>query len=148
MAFFNCRKCGKEYDFTLLNCPHCGGQTKRTISTKFILGIIIAIFIVGIMGELNRDKSTNSNYEYDYRSEAIYASRDLMEQRLKAPATADFQSTSEAKYQTYQENGEQLYTVTSYVDAQNSFGANIRTHYAITMRHSGTMWYLVDINTW
>jgi hypothetical protein len=49
---------------------------------------------------------------------------------LKAPSTADFPSYSE---QAISHSGA-LWTVNSYVDAQNSFGAKLRTRYTCTAR--------------
>lgn len=35
--------------------------------------------------------------------------------------------------------------VNSYVDSQNGFGANVRTHWKATVKHHGTEWELVDL---
>src|SRR5882672_11033891 len=47
-------------------------------------------------------------------------------ERLKAPATADFQSNGDADVRNM---GGGKYRVFSFVDSQNSFGANIRTKF-------------------
>lgn len=40
------------------------------------------------------------------------------------------------------------YTVIAYVDAENSFGANVRTDYIYTVRYShGRSYRLVDLQT-
>jgi hypothetical protein len=58
--------------------------------------------------------------------------------RLKAPATADFQSCREAKVapQTEADKGGG-YAVFSHVDVQNSFGAKIRTSYLAVVQYAG-----------
>jgi membrane protein involved in colicin uptake len=48
---------------------------------------------------------------------------------LKAPKTATFADHSDVR-----NLGKGTYEVSSYVDSQNSFGAMIRTHYAITLK--------------
>jgi hypothetical protein len=54
--------------------------------------------------------------------------QEQVEATLKAPATADFQSCVWHQSQvTYAGNGH--YTFSSWVDAANSFGAQIRTYY-------------------
>lgn len=50
---------------------------------------------------------------------------------LKAPRTADFPWGAQASF-----NGKTA-TVASYVDAENSFGALIRTHYVCTVEYTG-----------
>lgn len=62
--------------------------------------------------------------------EARTQCQDLVEQRLKAPKTADFPwLDGEWKY-TPVDGG---YKVESYVDAENSFGAQIRSHFGCTV---------------
>lgn len=75
-----------------------------------------------------------------------YGAQDVCEQfvekRLKAPATADFQNT------TTTSSGNQ-WTVEGDVDAENSFGAQIRNHYVCVVKPTdaaGTNWQLVDIS--
>ncbi|WP_035121250.1 hypothetical protein [Corynebacterium freneyi] len=62
--------------------------------------------------------------------EARTQCQDLVEQRLKAPKTADFPwLDGEWKY-TPVDGG---YKVESYVDAENSFGAQVRSHFGCTV---------------
>lgn len=62
--------------------------------------------------------------------EARTQCEDLVEQQLKAPKTADFPwLDGEWKY-TPVDGG---YKVESYVDAENSFGAQIRSHFGCTV---------------
>jgi hypothetical protein len=70
----------------------------------------------------------------------------FVKDRLKAPASADFAE--------YRDEGTSVtktgktYTVIGYVDAENSFGANIRTNYVCTVRYqSGRTYRLVDLQT-
>ena len=51
--------------------------------------------------------------------------------RLRAPATASFAGSSAT---TVTKSGDDTFRVRSYVDAQNGFGANIRTHYTCVVR--------------
>ncbi len=65
-------------------------------------------------------------------------------ERLKAPSTSDIaeygdRGTSVTKIG-------KTYTVIAYVDAENSFGASIRTGYVCTVRYvSGRSYRLVDL---
>lgn len=65
--------------------------------------------------------------------DAYRVCRDAMRDRLKAPATAEFQSAYEAAI-TQQDT---YYFVESWVDSENAFGALLRTHYTCTVQHVG-----------
>jgi|TARA_X000001388_G_scaffold3203_7_gene2359 hypothetical protein len=79
-------------------------------------------------------------------TEAILVSRDFVEDRLRAPSTADFPSTnSEGVRSRYL--GNCTHEVWAYVDAQNAFGAQIRTKYYAKLKNpdgAGT-WYVVEL---
>jgi len=51
---------------------------------------------------------------------------------LRAPSTADFPWIVEAML-----IGGDVYITNSYVDAQNGFGAQIRTNYSCTVKYNG-----------
>lgn len=61
---------------------------------------------------------------------AIVVCEDFVEDRLKAPATADF-SDEEATLLAGS------WTVTGNVDAENSFGAKIRESFSCVVKHTG-----------
>ncbi len=64
-------------------------------------------------------------------SMAFVMSQEFVKRRLRAPATADFPSwPSEYRSQAI---GDCKYQVITYVDAQNGFGALIRSRYSATM---------------
>lgn len=69
----------------------------------------------------------------------------LVEKRLKAPSTAKHPwGTSDYEITNL---GTNRYTVSSYVDSQNGFGAMIRTNYTATIKKSGDSWRLEDLTT-
>lgn len=57
---------------------------------------------------------------------AYVLSQQHVERRLRAPSTADFPSFTKVKVLT---SGECSFEIVGYVDAQNGFGAMIRSHY-------------------
>jgi hypothetical protein len=59
---------------------------------------------------------------------------DFVKEKLKAPSTADFGG------QSVSGNGSGPWKVTGWVDAQNSFGAKIRTGWTCDIRLDGTTW--------
>ncbi len=76
---------------------------------------------------------------------AAVACQELVERRLKAPATADFPTVNPAAIDS---GANAIYQVTSYVDAQNGFGAQIRTNYTCKVQYqaSDSSWNLLDID--
>lgn len=67
--------------------------------------------------------------------------KDFVERQLKSPKTADF--CSDCVVEEVEPN---VYTALSYVDAQNSLGTTIRTHYKLKLKWNGKEWN--DINNW
>lgn len=67
------------------------------------------------------------------RSDACFMSQKLVRQNLKAPSTAEFPIWSEENCKaTHSSNS---WTVTSFVDSQNGFGAMIRSDYVAQMTY-------------
>lgn len=66
----------------------------------------------------------------------------VVKSRLKSPASADFPFLDRKSYY----RGKHKYIIKSYVDSQNSFGANIRTNYHCKMNY--TKGEPADIRNW
>ncbi|GAB6390930.1 MAG: hypothetical protein MdMp014T_0303 [Treponematales bacterium] len=64
----------------------------------------------------------------DSHLEAEVMLREFVKQRLKSPATAKFATAFDPE-RKIQNEADQKYLVTSFVDSQNSFGATIRTYF-------------------
>ena len=64
---------------------------------------------------------------------ACVISHQFVEAQLKAPSSAKFQSCSSA---TISQSGK-LWRVSSWVEAQNSYGAQLRTEYMATIEYRG-----------
>lgn len=73
---------------------------------------------------------------------AKIACEDFVQKSLKAPSTADFPS-----YSSYTATGgPEVWTVNGYVDAENGFGAKIRTDWKCMVSSSdGDSWNLEDL---
>lgn len=77
---------------------------------------------------------------------AFVMSQDFVTKQLKAPATADFPNiSSEGVSVNYL--GNCVHEIRAYVDAQNSFGANIRSHYYVKIKNelNTDSWSLLKI---
>lgn len=74
--------------------------------------------------------------------DAYRACERAVEASLRAPATADFSGVSGSEIS---DQGGGLWDVVGYVDAENGFGANIRTDFTCTVRDTGDNWELVAL---
>lgn len=63
-----------------------------------------------------------------------------VENQLKSPNSAKFPSIKEAKIREFDD----LYTVTAYVDADNSFGAKVRNKFTVTFKKDADGGYETD----
>jgi len=80
-----------------------------------------------------------------YPSDARVYAKEFILDRLRAPSTAKFPWGSEFTVT----NSGKIWVVKSYVDAQNGFGAMIRTHFTVKMEHlGGSGWRLLDLQTY
>ncbi|MGM0609376.1 MAG: type II secretion system major pseudopilin GspG [Candidatus Muiribacteriota bacterium] len=91
----------------------------------------------------NADISTTAVYSSADKIDAFTMSKVLVKKKLKAPSTAKFCSYSNATV-IKSDNGR--FKVSAYVDADNSFGAQIRTSYTCILKESGGKWTLESIN--
>ncbi len=74
--------------------------------------------------------SSGSEYSPNRDLDAWVCAQDIVNSNLKAPSTAKFCSYTEA---TVTHSGGSDYTVEGYVDAENSYGAKIRTNFTVTL---------------
>jgi len=113
-----------------------------------LIGVVagFALFIVAVSMPNDKPVQTdNKAPKVEHSKIAAYAmAQEFVDKQLKAPSTS--------KYPVYSEKfvkdlGEGRYTVTTYVDAQNSFGAMIRNNFTCTLLYVGNdKWQLEDIN--
>lgn len=96
---------------------------KLTKIELFGLIFLCLIVLVGIFGNKN-DTTKVKTYGFK-KIDAFVMSQEIVKQYLKAPSTAKFASYA-GSIVTQEGN---LFYVTSYVDAQNSFGAMLRNRY-------------------
>lgn len=92
--------------------------------------ILALLFLIYICSSADRDSSTAPEVYRPDKMDAYVMAKQLMEKQLKAPATADFARFDESEVTN---SGNDEWTVQSYVDSQNGFGALIRTRFTITM---------------
>jgi len=112
---------------------------------KIALGVIFGLGLLGaIVGD---DKKPEAKSEIvnsiPTTSNAFIIAKDFVKNRLKSPSSADFPFDD---YRANVDTSTNTYVVQSYVDAQNAFGANLRSNWVIKMRYKGGSW--ADYKNW
>ncbi len=93
---------------------------------------IISIFIVGC-GSSSDDNKPFSQLTLDEQKGYLWGmAEDAVKNNLKSPSTAKFPfSYSSAEFKDL---GDNEFEITSYVDAENGFGATIRNDFTVTIK--------------
>jgi hypothetical protein len=90
-----------------------------------------------------QQKPDENEDQFSRKIDFILKSEDIVIGVLKAPATAEFESTGFDVIETNVRGHENLYRLKSYVDSENSFGANIRSHFTVEGLLEGGEWKLI-----
>jgi hypothetical protein len=146
MALKKCKECGREVSSKADKCPNCGAPVKKDASLG--AGCLTIIIVVGlIVWWGSKGDSTNSptappaaaNTAPD-KITAWTMAEEFVKKNLKSPSTADFGSV----FGDYQDpnNGTQdlgggRFYCHGWVDAENSFGAKLRTNWECTIKFVG-----------
>lgn len=112
-----------------------------------VVGCIILWFMGAFSGNSNATPTATPTPDTGSTFGAFEICKEFMTDRLKAPATAKFALPGDNGVQVTKLDGAQ-YNVSAYVDAENSFGANIRTRFDCTVRYTGNgNWTLQKLDT-
>lgn len=127
---------------------------KNTIIKALIFMLITGVIFYNM--EKNAEKEENKEYNYSHshsNSNSKYSEdetklmikmyvEDVIKEKLKSPSTAKFPSLS--SWSIY-ESSYNTYSVNSYVDAENEFGAEIRTYFSLTVTTDNGMMNYSDL---
>lgn len=129
MALISCTECSKEISDQAASCPGCGAPNKvaaeKAAAAKqyeqgsgglwwVALGVIAVVVFAVIAGKGDRS------------ADAIFSCTSAVKEKLKSPTSADFPRTGQ---EIVKLGDSGLVVVRGYVDAENSFGAKIRSRY-------------------
>lgn len=154
---WKCENCKWENADKWENCANCGKpsglppkiQTREdkifkylAISLMVIFFIIVFVLLDTVTGMMPQQPTPTPEIANKYQAHKICTQ--FIEQLLKAPSTAQFESMFDS---TYKEISNVQYEVWLYVDAQNSFGAMLRNDYycKVTYLPDIDKWYLDDL---
>jgi hypothetical protein len=104
---------------------------------------VVLILLVGLITSGGKSGSDSEHTLLPTKTDAWVMAQGFVRKNLKAPATADFPWYSD-EYVT--DLGNQIFQVAAYVDAENSFGAKIRSKFICKVKYVGNdNWVLRDI---
>ena len=139
MSLIKCKECSHEISKSAKPCPSCGANVKKTSTVAwFFLLLIVVVVFVSTTGESPAPKNTNTNIADSFN--ASWACKKEVKSQLKAPSSAVFPTVAPVNCT---ETG--CYSE-SYVDARNSFGAQIRQTYACLIKYEKGK--ATDENSW
>jgi hypothetical protein len=107
----------------------------------------LTFLVVGVLGLLLGFCASNLSPEQKKESARVMSfvqCQDFVKRRLKAPATASFPSLDFSALK----GNDDRYTVSSYVDAENSFGAKLRSKFVCTIKLVSPAGDLADPASW
>jgi hypothetical protein len=109
-------------------------QVKGWLSILFFIALIAGCSALVANNDPTKDPA---NIQYN----AQQTCEGWVKDKLKAPATADFGGAAEVVTDDPSDPAlEPAFTITGVVDAQNGFGANVRSTWTCSIHTSGTQW--------
>lgn len=142
-----CQSCAEDIQDDAKVCKHCGKKQKKVLSkrTKIIAGIFYGILFIWIVAALSGGDGTSGTAPKKTGvtdAEAHIVAQNYVKNVLKAPSTADFPLLDYSAFDL----GNNKYKIVSYVDSQNSFGAQVRSDYLAILSYKGGEW--ADASNW
>ena len=173
MGLIACPDCGRQVSDQAPACPQCARpmaaapaptpeplqqalqeilqpKAKASSTNWFLWGCLVptVVVFVGCLVSLTGDKDKRTELEQQHGSSTMAAimCEDYVKQRLTSPGSADFASLLSGEVRIDSLGGGR-YKVHSYVDAQNSFGALLRSQFVcrIAKVPGGDEWRLEDL---
>lgn len=131
---------------------------KQTVIISLLGTFICALLIAAVLApkesphvqQLTPEQTANIQLNADSDAAKIRA-KEYAEASLKAPSTAKWADYSEFETARARDKKGQVikdvWDVALHVDAQNSYGAMIRTKFLVTVKKTSEDWKLVNIST-
>ncbi len=157
VSLISCPECKKHVSDSAAQCPNCGLPLTRQVldgarqhakleQRNLGIGCLVLVLIAVILALgpcRGSDDSGKRASTGPSKISAFVASQDFVEDQLKAPGTAKFPWYDES---FVVDLGGGRFRIKAYVDAENSFGAKLRTRYSCILRSTGgDTWHLENI---
>jgi len=167
MALGKCKECGKEVSSKAKTCPNCGvDKPVKTAIAKIgkpglVILVLVASYVFYVVNPPPSVTTSDTSEKQSHVSTAneicsgdgkngrslayIYA-QDLVKMNLRSPSTADF-PFSNFQWRMHSKTADDscIFTIKSYVDAQNAFGATVRHHYVAELKYHKRRWGFHDL---
>ena len=154
-----CPNCNREIEDNTNFCGHCGyalvgdNPTNHKKNSLLLISILASFVVIGLSVFIYQVTQPSTQTTVDSSSSRVKTAEEIerdasrtaqryVKSRLKCPSTAEFPDASVASISCE----DSVYTVFSYVDAQNSFGAMIRTYYEVTLTYDSEKDDWIDVN--
>lgn len=133
-------------DFQPIELPKEPGKSAKKPGNPVVgFGVLAAIVLFVIWAYATDDEDADGGSSSGDSVTAKVMCEEFLEDRLRAPGTADFSGMGST---TISSTGSSSYRVVGHVDAENGFGANIRTSYTCEITDNGDdSWSLVSLTT-
>lgn len=123
--------------------------TSIVVIIILVLALNVFLLVKGCEGSSSSGNSSaqkSSNWQTENNSEeAYYQMKQFVKTRLASPGSADFPSYFTRGDSHVSKNGT-TYTVNSYVDSQNGFGAMLRTNFSGQIKQTDKLtWQLISL---
>lgn len=156
MSLVKCKECGKEISTTAATCPHCGAKNQQPngcLVVSILLGFLaIAIPVVMNVSDRGDQKTPRAQPKPkddtdQLAIDACQAAQKAVEKQLKSPSSADFPNCvlSAHKYKINTNPQKTVFIVFGEVEAKNSFGAQIRSKFAVEMNRKNGKFETVEV---
>lgn len=109
--------------------------------------VVLVVVVLVLLGALFGSDDEEGASGEDLRFGAFDVCQQFVEERLRAPATAEYPNFFEDDGEVVVTNSGDTYTVRSSVDSENGFGALLTTPFTCVVRHtSGDVFRLVRLD--
>jgi hypothetical protein len=114
---------------------------QRPLVAAVLIVIGLAVVFAMVSGDDDEGGGGSDRADEEYMAHAMCA--EFTRNQLKAPASADFPEYNDRGVRVLKGAGTR-WVVSSFVDAENSFGANVRTSFRCEVSDVGDQWQLID----
>lgn len=163
MAKRECPFCKEKVKENATICKHCKSELPPLPPKKWYQtwkGLLLILAVLGIFGRAFDDRSAKpplspqeiaAKQEVTDSLDARTYAKIYVGKSLKAPTTAKWQNVMDFAVASKKDSEGNLtkdvWEVSGYVDAQNSFGAMIRTQWYVKLKKVGDSWKLLEIKS-
>ena len=135
MALIACKDCGVKFSAHAKRCPQCGAKSpyRWTRGKLVVAAVFVVVVAAGLLS--GNDESSDGPSVEDAFAQGVCEKQILAQ--LKAPSTADFGDYKVLR----RDNG--AFVVLGIVDAENAFGAKLRSQYRCELLKRGDRQFTV-----